>query len=52
MKQIGARFYSMFDAGSTHTFNEGIVSRPFFNVDAEKTNHSRSTFREEAALNS
>ena len=31
---IGARFYSMFDAGSTHTFNEGVVSRPFFNVDA------------------
>ena len=31
---IGARFYSMFDAGSTHTFDEGIVSRPFFNVDA------------------
>ena len=31
---IGARFYSMFDAGSTHTFDEGIVTRPFFNVDA------------------
>ena len=24
----------MFDAGSTHSFDEGIVTRPFFNVDA------------------
>ena len=31
---IGARFYSMFDAGSSYTFNQGIVARPFFNVDA------------------
>ena len=31
---LGARFYSMFDAGSTHSFDEGIVTRPFFNVDA------------------
>ena len=31
---IGARFYSMFDAGSSHTFDQGIVARPFFNVDA------------------
>ena len=26
---LGARFYSMFDAGSTHSFDEGIVTRPF-----------------------
>ncbi len=30
---LGARFYSMFDAGTTHTFDQGIVTRPFFNVD-------------------
>ncbi len=33
---IGARFYSMFDAGSSHTFDDGIVTRPFFNVDANE----------------
>ena len=31
---IGARFYSMFDAGSSQIFDQGIVARPFFNVDA------------------
>ncbi|MEC7564734.1 MAG: BBP7 family outer membrane beta-barrel protein [Planctomycetota bacterium] len=33
---IGARFYGLSDAGSRLTFNNDIVTRPFFNVDASE----------------